>query len=270
MGHRRLEWTLLASFTACILGCSESSAPFEINGVDGANVSLDALPPPQHEDAGVQPQADSEAAPLQATCDPLKAASCPAGQRCGLTATGAARCYYTAPDDADSGKPCGSSGDGDNCVDGHTCLSASASQTICAKVCDAATYTGCSRSETCNVPINAAYNACSPSCDLLTGSGCPASATCGVFADSTGAVFKGCAASGTLTQGKSCSSSSPCARNHSCVYWSKPPWTSGWECLQHCDLDGVAGPACPGQTTCSSPPNEMEPFGSIDRVGVCR
>ena len=50
----------------------------------------------------------------------------------------------------------------------------------------------------------------------------------------------------------------------------KPPHISGWECLQHCDLDGIDGPACPDNKGCSSPPNEMEPFGSIDRVGVCR
>jgi hypothetical protein len=257
--------TLFIAGALAILGCSGNDTPFS---ADGAIQSPDAFPP-QQADAGVQPKPDSKPSPLQVSCDPLKEASCPAGQRCGLTSSGAARCFYTAPGDANPGKSCSASGDGDNCVDSHICLSSSASATMCARICDAPTYTGCSRRESCNVPISATYNACSPSCDLLTSDGCQAQATCGVYADPKGGVYKGCSAYGTRTQGESCSSGSPCARNHSCIYWSKPPYLSGWECRQHCDLNGT-GPACPGNTTCGSPPNTLEPFGSIDRVGVCR
>ena len=127
---------LLVVSALTILGCSGNDtgnySPFS---ADGAIQSGDALPPPQV-DGGAQPGPDSAPKqPLQASCYPLQEASCPAGQRCGLTTSGAASCFYSAPDDAKSGASCGAAGGGDNCVDSHVCLSASASQTMCARIC---------------------------------------------------------------------------------------------------------------------------------------
>jgi hypothetical protein len=167
-------------------------------------------------------------------------------------------------DGAGRGEACG-----DGCAEGLECVT-DGTISLCVGVCDATEYTGCLRTESCNIPLDATRSACSPSCDLLTADGCPSTMTCGVFADATGAVYKDCDSAGTRTQGEDCDSSSKCAPGHVCAYWSSPPYASGWECLQFCDLSGADGPACPAGTTCSSPPNEAEPFATIDGLGVCR
>jgi hypothetical protein len=205
---------------------------------------------------------DGGVIPLQASCDPLTPGSCPAGQRCGLRQGGQPTCSYASADDRGVGELC----NGDDCGDGLTCVS----DGTCASLCHTTDYTGCARTESCNIPIDDTYSACSASCDLVTREGCPQGETCGVFVDTSDAVYKGCNAAGTLTQGASCDSSSLCAPGYVCAYWSAPPWTSGWECLQLCDTRGIDGPPCPEGTTCSYPPNEIEPFGTIDQVGACR
>jgi hypothetical protein len=155
------------------------------------------------------------------------------------------------------------------CADGLTCAS-DGTVSVCVGLCDAADYTGCLRTESCNIPLDSAQNACSPSCDLLTTEGCPSGSTCGVFADSTGAVYKGCDSAGTRTQGQDCDAYTKCAPGHVCAYWSSPPHLSGWECLQFCDLDGLDGASCPTGTECAYAPREADPFAEIDRIGACR
>ncbi len=220
-------------------------------------------------DAGVA-DAGSDAGPmlpLQESCDPLTRGSCPAGQRCGLSRqSGQPTCSYASADDRGPGEACQLVGDGDDCGDGLTCVS----DGTCASLCSATDYSGCSRGESCNIPIDDVHNACSASCDLVTTGGCPQGTTCGVFGDASGAVYKDCNVAGAGVQGESCGSDSPCAPGHVCAYWSNPPFLSGFECLQLCDPNGVDGPACPEGTTCSYAPNEIEPFGTIDQVGACR
>jgi hypothetical protein len=170
---------------------------------------------------------------------------------------------------AGRGEACLPAGDDDGCAEELVCVSDGA-VSLCVGLCNVTDYTGCLRTETCNIPIDAATSACSPSCDLLTAAGCPAGANCGVFADDTGAVYKGCDSAGSRTQGQDCDSSMKCAPGHVCAYWSEPPHLSGWECLQYCDLAGVDGPACPAGTACSWAPREAEPFAEIDGLGACR
>ena len=169
------------------------------------------------------------------------------------------------PDLPGRGEAC----DAGACAEGLECVT-DGTISVCVGLCDATEYTGCLRTESCNVPIDATRSGCFLSCDLLTAEGCPSGANCGVFADTTGAVYKGCDSAGTRTQGQDCDSSSKCAPGHVCAYWSRPPHISGWECLQFCDLAGTDGPACPAGTTCSSPPREADPFAAIDGLGTCR
>lgn len=209
--------------------------------------------------------------PLGETCDPLEENSCPEGQRCGLNRSSLEpMCSYITADDASHGESCVVTAQGDNCGDGMTCIQASSTMTFCANLCHPTEYEGCTRAESCNIPISDDYTGCSPSCDLITNEGCPSGTNCGVFADTSGAVFKDCDTAGTLVHGDSCDSGNRCAAGHMCAYWSVPPWSSGWECLQLCDRDGIDGPACPDGTTCGYPPDEAEPFATIDGVGACR
>lgn len=169
------------------------------------------------------------------------------------------------PDGPGRGEACdaGACGEGLECVTDGTV-------SVCVGLCDATDYTGCLRTESCNVPIDDTRSGCFASCDLLTAEGCPSGSNCGVFGDATGAVYKGCDSAGTRTQGEDCDSSNKCAPGHVCAYWSRPPHISGWECRQFCDLAGTDGPACPGDTTCSSAPREADPFAAIDGLGACR
>jgi hypothetical protein len=167
------------------------------------------------------------------------------------------------------GEACRPTGEDDGCAEDLVCVT-DGSVSLCVGLCDGTDYTGCLRTETCNIPLGDTSFACSPSCDLLTSLGCPAGSTCGVFADSTGAVYKGCDSAGTRTQGEDCDSSAKCAPGHVCAYWSEPPYISGWECLQYCDLAGATGPSCPAGTVCSSAPREADPFAEIDALGACR
>lgn len=256
----------------CIAGagyrCTGANTAVAFPAACDSAADVDAGGAPGDADA---PKPDAGAAPLGDSCDPLTAGSCPEGQRCGLSREdGQPRCFYASASDRQRGGSCTIAGDGDDCADGLTCVQDPSAGSICAKLCSATDYSGCSRAETCNVPIDDTFSACSASCDLVTSDGCPAGAACGVFVDESGAVFKGCNVAGSGTHKDDCSPSSACAPGHVCAYWSRPPYLSGFECLQLCDMRGVDGAACPEGTECSSPPRELEPFAAVDGVGACR